>query len=355
MSDEQVSCNECKEIFRKIDHLRRHVWHRHRMTYQEYRVKHDYAGIRPVCKCGCGVETRWYGNIKDFATYKSGHNSTGWGKTSAETHKKSGETLKKLHASEEGINIKKKISDSIKKRHEIDATYKTRLSETQKGYYAVKENKDIVKATRKKAWDDHHDEIVEKFRASEMGHKISLSNMNRDLKHTSLAEQEFFIKLKEVFPFAVPNAWRTLSVGAACYDACIPNVKQGALIEFDGVYWHCLRLLPGEKIGKMQCNNISNDYKKNAHVISNNLSLFRIAEFVDLTGLLPTIESLIEHSHYVILDGMIVKDETTELDDATLFESSLTWECPQTIRDRILLRYYEHKAEYRSVLSGFST
>jgi hypothetical protein len=352
MSDEKVICCECVNDLvprYKIEDLRRHVWHRHRMTYQEYKVKYDYTGVRPTCKCGCGVETRWYPNAKDFATYKSGHNSIGWGKVSAETHKKSGETLKKLYASPEGDKIKEKISVSLKKRHEIDPTYRSRLSETQKGYYAVKENKDIVIATRKKAWADHHDEIVEKFRASDMGHKISLSNMNRDLKHTSLAEQEFFMRLKEVFPFAVPNVWRTLSVGAACYDACIPDIKQGALVEFDGVYWHCLLVSPGDKVGKTQCNNLANDYKKNSYVITNKKTVFRIAEFVDLSGLLPTIESLIEHSHYVILDGEIIKGMMPEI-DINIEMSSPTWNSKDIVTEKTLLRYHEYKNKYYNLL-----
>jgi len=39
--------------------LARHVKFVHKMTYEDYTIKHVYGGERPKCLCGCGEEVKW--------------------------------------------------------------------------------------------------------------------------------------------------------------------------------------------------------------------------------------------------------------------------------------------------------
>jgi len=53
-------CNECdKDSFTAVGNLARHVKFVHKMTYEDYTIKHVYGGERPKCLCGCGEEVKW--------------------------------------------------------------------------------------------------------------------------------------------------------------------------------------------------------------------------------------------------------------------------------------------------------
>ena len=57
---EKLICKECGKVFEyeKMSscraQLRRHLFEVHRMTVEDYIVKHEYNGIHPKCPCGCG-------------------------------------------------------------------------------------------------------------------------------------------------------------------------------------------------------------------------------------------------------------------------------------------------------------
>ena len=57
---EKLVCKECGKVFvyKKMSscraQLRRHLIVEHRMSIEDYIVKHEYNGIHPKCPCGCG-------------------------------------------------------------------------------------------------------------------------------------------------------------------------------------------------------------------------------------------------------------------------------------------------------------
>lgn len=59
---ESIVCKECGKVFEypKLSsakgQLKRHIREAHGMSILDYVVKHEYAGKRPVCPCGCGHE-----------------------------------------------------------------------------------------------------------------------------------------------------------------------------------------------------------------------------------------------------------------------------------------------------------
>jgi len=74
IAHKKVICLECG--FRVLSNrgLGVHLQFVHKVSSEKYVVKHEYNGIHPTCKCGCGKETRFTGSKYGFKTYRSGHN-----------------------------------------------------------------------------------------------------------------------------------------------------------------------------------------------------------------------------------------------------------------------------------------
>lgn len=59
-----VQCKECSKSFIRIVN---HVIKTHKMSYRDYVIKHEYAGIAPLCGCGCGqIPTFRKGKFKRY-------------------------------------------------------------------------------------------------------------------------------------------------------------------------------------------------------------------------------------------------------------------------------------------------
>lgn len=74
---ETIICKECGEelTYKKIgachNALNRHLKKKHKMTKEEYVVKHEYGGIHPKCPCGCGFNLALKPGSWVFNTYYS--------------------------------------------------------------------------------------------------------------------------------------------------------------------------------------------------------------------------------------------------------------------------------------------
>lgn len=82
-------CEECGKQFTKQTSLNRHV-KVHNISLQEYVLKWKYAGVEPICKCGCGKVPNWNVALADYAEYVHGHHVKGR-EVAAETRRKIGE------------------------------------------------------------------------------------------------------------------------------------------------------------------------------------------------------------------------------------------------------------------------
>jgi hypothetical protein len=95
-------CKECGEaVANSNNNLAKHLKKIHAMTFEDYLVKHEYDGKKPVCACGCGQElVLQKGGYCRFATKscasqgenngmfnKRGPDSPNWGKVRTEEHK----------------------------------------------------------------------------------------------------------------------------------------------------------------------------------------------------------------------------------------------------------------------------
>jgi len=65
-------CKDCGIELKNIRALVLHV-NKHHHGYDLYVLNHDYNGVRPLCKCGCGQETPWSKKKKKYTEYSYGH------------------------------------------------------------------------------------------------------------------------------------------------------------------------------------------------------------------------------------------------------------------------------------------
>lgn len=84
-NNEERTCKECSKEFDTAEQVRRHV-RSHGTTYQKYVLKWKYDGISPKCRCGCGEETSWNVQLKDFAEHVLGHHA--WGRKKSDDEKR---------------------------------------------------------------------------------------------------------------------------------------------------------------------------------------------------------------------------------------------------------------------------
>lgn len=154
-------CDKCDgKQFKNELGLLRHL-NRHGVTVQDYRLHHKYKGVKPLCKCGCGKETKWGPELSDFRDYIPGHQSrVNNNFTTEKSQANSKATRAKMK--EEGtlkgiasIKLKQGRSDRMKGNKNImfdkehtDST-KEKISTKKKTYFA--NNPEAKKANRERS------------------------------------------------------------------------------------------------------------------------------------------------------------------------------------------------------------
>lgn len=69
------TCPLCHEIQKNSASLTKHFKRKHNITdIESLYIQHICKGVRPVCGCGCGEVTRWYGWAKGYVRFNLGHN-----------------------------------------------------------------------------------------------------------------------------------------------------------------------------------------------------------------------------------------------------------------------------------------
>ena len=71
-----MKCLECGDLVANTENvLARHIRKFHQIEWIDYLVKHEFGGIWPICKCGCGEKLEWCKG--GFPRFVFGHGQRG--------------------------------------------------------------------------------------------------------------------------------------------------------------------------------------------------------------------------------------------------------------------------------------
>jgi len=69
-----INCKECnKAVANSNNVLARHLRNFHNIEWPDYIVKHEHAGIWPICACGCGEKLEWQKGGFESSPYNHRH------------------------------------------------------------------------------------------------------------------------------------------------------------------------------------------------------------------------------------------------------------------------------------------
>lgn len=290
---------------------------------EKYVKMTKFNGNVPLCKCGCGKEVKWAPGALRYNDYVNSHNPVGFRVEQPHFTQKQIDNRNnsiRLTYSENGNEIKKKISDAVLAAYAIPET-RARMIATN--YIWTDERRKNCSEAQKIAWSGEAGEIRrKKVFTPELSRKISEANMRRDCNKTSMAQSVFYNHIAWVFgqDNVEQNKWFNFSVKTWCADVWLKSER--CIVEFDGVYWHGKDVT--SNLSTTLTNNITNDIIKNTLAIEKGLNLVRVYEGVDLT-LIKDFQSLLSVAHHVVLGGRVTLENTFHVDDvANVFHESVS-------------------------------
>lgn len=146
-------CDDGKEYGR----LHKHLISSHNISSKQYTIQRLYAGIEPVCKCGCGYKTRYV--QFSFKEFHKGHNANRKGiKLSNEQIEKLSEIGKKRVAENPKWFTENMLNAQISCHSEAAERKRTKTLQI----YWSKEDNHIKKSTSAKKTYVDHPELREK-------------------------------------------------------------------------------------------------------------------------------------------------------------------------------------------------
>lgn len=271
-------CNICQKECDGINSLRSHSIQKHNITADKIYIDYVLNGFTPKCECGCNEIPPFISTGKGFRKFIQGHHNRVKGKNNfhknPETHQKaietqkknwkegkykgwwedkSDDTLKKIEGIKEklrnnkdrGKQISKKLK-GVPKTEEL----KKKISESQKKRY--RENPQILKNLSKKRINWLKSKQSSKKSKIETKFELLLKLLNLDFIY------QFEFK-KRLFDFFLKDF----------------NV----LIEVDGDFYHCNpNSNHSDIIYETQKITKSNDEYKNKLCLENNITLLRFWE-----------------------------------------------------------------------------
>jgi G:T-mismatch repair DNA endonuclease (very short patch repair protein) len=224
-------------------------------------LKEKYKGVHPLCKCGCGEETRYEPNKKDYCFWISGHQSRIKGHFGDPKNEKRVSkiisTRKQKFASGEYDYIK----DAIKLGRK-DPNLGVKISKGAKGIAKPKpkgfgEGRIHSQVTKNKMSSTAIDNLIKSGKTRRSGLEIGFEDILEELG------------LIFTHSFYVPSIKKI-------YDFYLPEYK--ILIEVDGDFWHCNPTKYNEPVCKSQEINLINDEFKNKWASDNGYKLLRFWE-----------------------------------------------------------------------------
>jgi very-short-patch-repair endonuclease len=254
-------CNLCNQEFNNGIKLSKHIQHTHKLKFSDYLIQTKYKGIKPLCKCGCGEETKRHPGKEEFCDFLSGHQSRlegHWGDLKSE---KRVNAIKKTRKEKFASGEYDYIKESIKKARK-DPKLGEKISKGAKGIAKPKpKGFGIGRKHSQKTKDKMSEKAIEnilkngKVKRSNLEYKFEaiLDLLDINYKHS------FYVPIiKKVYNFYLPY--------------------YNILIEIDGDFWHC----NPEKFPKPTCKtqeiNITNDQFKNEWALNNGYKLIRFWE-----------------------------------------------------------------------------
>jgi hypothetical protein len=308
------TCFECGYTCLNRRSLGNHLARSHKDIdgIMKYILKHYLNGCVPQCKCGCGNSVHWHKSEYKFNEFLSGHNAGGFTsknqpKWTAVKIKNRTDAIKKAYA-ERGDEIKKKISNQViigSAKSGIDYA-KYFKEKWQDPTFCAQQHSARVKSWQGSAGDIRREKVF----TPEFGKKIGLANMLRDKVTVSKAENAFAQTLKSNGFDVQQGKWFNFPEKTWCADIWLSD--HNAMVEFDGVYWHGFDRR--KDFTHNQLVNITNDIKKNLLAKQHNLTLVRIKEGVDISGV-KTFAELIECAYHYVNNGQVLKEGTFKIDE----------------------------------------
>jgi hypothetical protein len=227
-------CKECGELYNTLDSLRRHRVQKHNVNSEQTYIDYVLNGVKPICKCGCGLSTNFLSIEKGFVGYIRGHSSkikNNWGHN-PEAIKKSHETQKKMYESGEltiwnkGLTIE---DERVKKNVEQALANPNRGKNISLGLSGVaksEEHKLKLSKTAKLRWENPEERKKQSLLTVNRLTKGNYSNKKTKLEKTFQTILESFNFIENV-DFKYQK-----QIGQALFDFYF--FKENLLIEIDG-------------------------------------------------------------------------------------------------------------------------
>lgn len=291
-------CDKCEgKNFKNELGLLRHL-NRHGINVEQYILDKKHNGINPTCKCGCGEQTKYGPELKDFRDYVPGHQSrvnNNYTTEKSQNNSKATRAKMKDEGTLKGIaskELRKGRSDRMKgeknvmfnKKHK-DST-KEKISSKKKMYFA---NNPIAKKANgdrsKLYWSKEESKIKQSQRQTEY---LLLHNL---FKPSKLEEK--FAEILDTLNIEYEQQYRLKENKTnGVFDFKIKN--RNILIEVDGDFWHCNPKVFPTLIHPVQERNIKNDLRKNKLAIDLSYKLIRIWEY-DINNNLELVKERLEN------------------------------------------------------------
>jgi hypothetical protein len=318
VEDIKQDCLECGRECSNRRSLGNHVARSHKefKSLEDYVLKHILNHTPPLCKCGCLNSVSWHKTQFKFNEFICGHNPAGFKikqpKFTKEQIEKRNVAIKESYKKNKE-HLSKKISERVK-----DSLSKSSFdfSQHSKDMWKREGFAEMQHESRVKSWQGEAGEIrKEKVFTPEFGRKISLSNMNRDMRKESKAENKFSSRIQSFLEDKSDietSKWFNFTEKTWCADIWIPSRK--LIIEFDGTYWHALDR--DKDYDNMQLSGIANDIRKNRIAKEKKLNLIRVSEDSKWENT-NSIEDLKSIAYHVVEEGVVIKEGTKKLEDKT--------------------------------------
>lgn len=278
--DFQFKCPYCDEVFETYNGLCKHVFRYsdHKCESKEQLLSDfAYGGVRPKCKCGCGLYTDIsYDGGAHFREYVLGHNSkitNNWGHNS-QAILNSAQTRREQYNSGERIQWNKgKTWEEVYDEETIEKLLDTYKDENRKRKISLKlkgvpkslEHKEKLKIVfnTNEYKECKRNELIQRIK----NHKFSLS---------SQLELNFIDDFIKPLNIEYETQYYLKDIKQYC-DVYIPS--KNLVIECDGSFWHCdPRLFPKGAIYDYQKRKVERDEIKMKYLNDHGYKLLRFWE-----------------------------------------------------------------------------
>lgn len=277
-----LECKICNFKTDKQIRLSRHIWHIHKLKFPDYLMKVKYKGIKPICECGCGEETKYNKGIQDYCMFIFSHKSRMKGHWGNLQDPKKAEKISKTRKEKFKSNEYNHVREGTKNRDNI-ALGKS-ISKRMKG--VAKPKPKGFGIGRK-----HSQETKDKMRDTQIK-KWKSGNIGKKKYYTSALENKFQLILQLLnIKFSSRLYAKEIK---AFYDFYIPD--KNIVIEVDGDFWHCN---PNSKYSEpkyeSQKKNLIRDKIKEQWLKDNGYKLLRFWEYDINNNTTEIIKTLIEN------------------------------------------------------------